>query len=104
VAGDRGFESGSLRRTGTAHVNRGKRFRVGPCLRLGLAVARQASLSRGLAEVSAISAEAGPVGEGQGDGVFSKASICPVHSDCQAASRARQVNGTLGARHLCNPE
>ena len=26
----------------------------------------------------------------------------PVHSDCQA-SRARQVNGTLGVRHLCNP-
>ena len=30
-------------------------------------------------------------------------STCPVHSDCQAASRARQVNGTIGARHLCNP-
>ena len=30
-------------------------------------------------------------------------STCPVHSNCQAASRARQVNGTLGVRHLCNP-
>jgi hypothetical protein len=30
-------------------------------------------------------------------------STCPVHSDYQAASGARQVNGTLGARHLCNP-
>ena len=33
----------------------------------------------------------------------SEASTCPVHSDCQAASGARQVNGTLGPRHLCNP-
>jgi hypothetical protein len=33
----------------------------------------------------------------------SGASTCPVHSDCQAASAARQVNGTLGPRHLCNP-
>jgi hypothetical protein len=73
-------------------------------LRLGLAVATQASLSRGLTEVSAIHAEAVPVGEGQGVGVLSEASKCPVLSDCQAASRARQVNGTLGARHLCNPE
>ena len=43
-----------------------------------------------------------PVSEGQSDGVFSEALTCPVHSDCQAASRARQVNGTLGARQrLC---
>jgi len=52
----------------TLTLTRGKRFRVGPCLRPGLAVARQASLSRGLAEVSAISAAVVPVGEGQGDG------------------------------------
>jgi hypothetical protein len=36
------------------------------------------ALSRGLAEVSAISAELVPVGEGQGGGVFSKAARCPV--------------------------
>jgi hypothetical protein len=50
------------------------------------------------------SARAVPIGEGQSaTGFSSEASTCPVHSDCQAASRARQVNGTLGVRHLCNP-
>jgi hypothetical protein len=44
-------------------------LRAAACSRLGLAV---------------------PVSEGQGDGVFSEALTCPVHSDCQAASRARQ--------------
>jgi hypothetical protein len=43
-----------------------------------------------------------PVGEGATK-FSSEASTCPVHSDCQAASGARQVNGTLGLRHLCNP-
>jgi hypothetical protein len=36
-------------------------------------------------------------------GSSSEASTCPVHSDCQAVSRERRVNGTLDARPRCNP-
>jgi hypothetical protein len=43
----------------------------------------------------------GPVGEMT---VFSiEVQTCPVHSDCQAASRARQVNGALAARQFYHP-
>src|SRR5690348_10548407 len=50
------------------------------------------------------SAPAVLIGEGQSATSFSsEASTCPVHSDCPVVSRARRVNGTLGARPRCNP-
>ena len=91
---------------GAAHAIQGETLPRRPCLRVGLACrAREASaLSQGWRKYSATFRSGGPIREGQSvTGFSSEASTCPVHSDCQAASRARQVNGTLGARHLCNP-
>jgi hypothetical protein len=49
-------------------------------------------------EVSATAARVVPVGEGSATEFSSEASTCPVHNACQAASGARPVSGTLGAR------
>src|SRR5437588_276349 len=62
-----------LRAIPTAQVNRGKRFRFGPCLRLSLALARGASALTRSGELPATSAHVVPVGESQGDRVFRRA-------------------------------
>jgi hypothetical protein len=77
-----------------------KRFRVDPCLRLGLAVAREASVLRRSGRGVATFRSGGPFGEGQSAGLFSEASTCPVHSDCpgpatQGKSTAHSARGTF---------